>query len=209
MSPTLPLVELVTIDGSDYFFLLTRKCASNSIKAGLRMLGAEFYQKRVPTVANVRENPSIPRIGMVRHPVSRLLSCWRHCVWKRKAKELDNEQIRNNMIWDDFVQVVCCLPDADSNRHFRSAFEDLLIDGKMPDHVLHVEDLDREWRELSRRFNWKQIVLPKHNRTDGPEATVTKDQLQALAVRYLRDSELFGYDVVGWKGDPTRNNAYR
>jgi hypothetical protein len=197
-----PAYAKAYVSGLNYIFMLPRKCASNSIKAALEIMTGETFDNRRDYLTRGEVVKSeLMRIAVVRHPVDRLISCWRHSIWKNAARFMtDAPKMRDQMPWEEFVEIVLDTPDEASNRHFRSYSDELMLD-RPPDRVLHVEDLDAEWAALSLERGWTLVPLGHYNFTnrDQPEADVTQDQLDHLALRYMADSANFDYDILNWR----------
>lgn len=204
-----PAIAAVGINGRDFFFSFPRKNASNSVKWALHeMPGSTFAGNPVYVdVEEVKRSPNVPRVAVVRHPVDRIVSCWRHVVRKLGAlHRVGDVMITENLPFAAFVELVANCPDShpNVNYHFRSQSAELVDDvgGREPDYLLHVETLKWDWEALSEALRWPKVELERINATTKemvPFPKVTEELLDVISTRYRRDFELFNYHPY-WKG---------
>ncbi len=191
-----PAIFSVEIDGKPFIFLLPRKCASNTIKDYLRQLEATRNLYLHPF--EITATPTIPKIAVVRHPVDRLISAWKHGT---QSDNIGNQMpgMFPWMSWDLFCKLVCEeWNDAMCNPHFRSYSFEL----QEYSDLLRCESLDSDWFHLSNKYHWRGVELKKLNKTKQLPVEVSRQQLEALAVRYQIDAANFDYDILSWE-NPT------
>lgn len=173
-------------------FMFPRKCASNTIKQVLEKVST-FDTKHWLTAQDVRQlDSNIPRVAVVREPLERLKSGWRHAVVKHEAEFLKMEAsgIQKGTSWEDFVVAICATPDAYTNYHMKSQTLELIdmVGGRMPNEIIHVENLNEEWDELCTRYGWTWRPLGHLNPSDSNlETPVTKRLESLVCCRYVRD----------------------
>lgn len=190
-------------------FMLQPKAANTSIKmAVMKALGITGNPHRV--FENV-EKDQIPngflKIAFVRHPESRIQSCWRdkvngqvfHGGFRRHPK------IVHHMPFGDFVRIVHGIPDERSEQHIRSQYHELYHnDDLVPDYVGHVESIDDDWEAV----RWivsahTALALPpleRSNESAGIRPTWTVGDRALVYERYRQDYEAFGYAPMGMAG---------
>lgn len=200
-----PAIAAVAIDQVDYFFQFPRKCASNSIKWALyNMPGSTFQSNRVYVEPReVMRSPELERIAVVRNPVARIVSCWRHAIVKMGAefmRWIGDVRSSPTMTFDEFLEAVARTPDDHPriNYHFRSQWAELVNDvgGKEPDYLLHVETLSEDWRTLCEAKRWQHVELEKLNETKQGAVeypSLSRKQLEIIAERYDKDFSTFNY----------------
>ena len=146
--------------------------------------------------------------AFVRNPWDRLVSCYtnkleRHDLSQgtegRDTLELLAEEgyFSQEMSFGDFADAVCRIPDERANRHFRSQYT-FLMDRRgelLPQRIYHFERLAEDFNALAQELGLPQAKLP-HNksgaRRDYREYYDARLR-DAVAERYARDIELFGY----------------
>ncbi len=180
--------------------MLPLKCASGSLKSAVaRQLGLDD----APGCGrNLRWFSSIDlasrdmlRVGVVRDPVARVVSCWRDKVAGRFVGWLLPYGLTARTTWDEFVDVVCRTPDAKADGHWRDMSHTLVLGGRQPDVLLRVERLSADWAALESRLGWQVLGVPVINATGtwSPAAApvVTDAQRSRLRQRYVGDYGLF------------------
>ncbi len=99
--------------------------------------------------------------------------------------------------------------DAVADRHFLSQHRQIcLADGRLPDFVGRIENIDEDWKRLAARLGLPATALPLMNtmagwettpdalkaaRSAAMEAHVTERSKTLLRTRYAEDFRLFGY----------------
>lgn len=162
-----------------------RKCGFNSVKQALKAQGGFEYIESPEGL-----NGDVLRVAVVRHPVDRLVSCWRDKVWKRWMPSLKVHGIQPKMSFSDFADIVLATPDAESNCHFVSYAPEVVDLG--PDVVIRTESLSEEWSFLEREMSWNAAGIERFNATGGrPEVTVSEAQRHAILGRYADDLDLW------------------
>lgn len=129
---------------------------------------------------------SAPRVAVIRHPVDRAVSAWRHGTTVNDGSVFRGPGIRPHMPWAEFVDAICATSDADSNFHYRSQSDEIFVD-RMPDRLLRVDTLVEDWKALSKMLNWPVVEMRQLNRTEPVKIEITKEQRERLAVRYKKD----------------------
>ena len=156
-SALFPAYLSVEVDGKPFIFLLPRKCASNTIKDYLKQLECKRNVYLRPDEMNL--TPTIPKIAIVRHPVDRLISAWKHGTQRDHVWYMDCVEAYPWMPWDEFCALVCTKwNDATCNPHFRSYSLELMSHEWGYSDVLRVESLELDWINLSNKYNFGPVV---------------------------------------------------
>jgi hypothetical protein len=144
-------------------------------------------------------------VSVIRHPLARLVSCWRdkvagkfHHPFRRKY----GEAVWQGMPFGEFVDFVAGTPDGIADQHFRSMSRDLTThDGNLiPEHVFRIEDGDW-WKKLRATILETGLDIGpqrRENATGGGRdwrGHYTAQSLNTATERYRRDLSLFGYDA--------------
>jgi len=139
--------------------------------------------------------------AFVRNPYDRLYSAYKNKVLQPigvGGKNIfSNHGIRLGMKFEDFVDIVCSLPDHKIDRHLRSQSWFLSYEGSViPTFIGHLESFDKDWAELNKRFN---LGMPIHkNSTRSLNAEDYRNQYDSelerkVYKRYKEDFEFFNY----------------
>ncbi len=186
------------VDGKPFIFLLPRKCASNTIKNYIRQLNGHNLRYLRPHEMN--NFPMVPKIAVVRHPVDRVISAWKHGTQGDDLRYMNMVGAKPWMSWDDFVDRVCSeWTDANCNPHFRSYSLELMSHEFGYSDLLRVETLKSDWLHLSNKYGWRDVVIKHLNKTKKLPVTVSRLQLEWLSVRYEMDATNFNYDILSWE----------
>jgi chondroitin 4-sulfotransferase 11 len=158
----------------------------------------------------VSDYPGYFVFAFVRNPWDRLLSCYKDKIGfgaimedgryndpKTRSLHL-GRGFRKEMSFRDFVEAVVRTPDKKANRHFRSQHT-FLTDGQgnlLPSYLGRFEDLHPDFAEVMERIGAPHVSLPHVRRSQDADYRSYYDTAlrDAVARRYARDIELFGYE---------------
>lgn len=104
--------------------------------------------------------------------------------------------LRAGMSFEEFTEIVCDLPDAETEKHLKSQSHFLVRDGAVvPRFVGRVESMADDWRRLGALAGF-DFPLGHRNRTRHPPYTSFYDRrlVNLVGDRYRNDVEIFGYD---------------
>jgi hypothetical protein len=138
----------------------------------------------------------------VRHPVSRLYSCWNNKLIEsdRLLPRFEAMGARLGMSFEAFADLVARSPDETSDIHFRSQQAIVTFRGRvLPGFVGRVETLDADWARLGAlveaRGGPHLGPLRARNVRARAEPEIARDldaaTLRLIRQRYRRDFELF------------------
>ena len=140
--------------------------------------------------------------SFVRHPLSRLYSCWENKVIQNDqlGRVFQNMGVKTGMSFDAFVECVAKTPDDFCDIHVQSQASLLVHNGVLvPDFVGRVENIDQDWAYV--RSQCRELIgvelgaLPKKNvrAQIQPEiaSDVSKETLERIKIRYAADFKLF------------------
>lgn len=192
-----PAYALVAIEGMAFYFMLPRKCASNTMKVALNALDETFPRRAnsYVTADAVERHDYTPRVAVVRHPITRFISCWRHFCFKVGASLMKMPGLYDRMSWDEFFEACMSVPDEEANYHYRSMHLEVVL-GRMPDHILTCEMLEADWAVLSAEYRWPSVKLGRLNASTAELPRITKAQRDKLTHRYREDFRLFHYSPI-------------
>ncbi|MGB0257534.1 MAG: sulfotransferase family protein [Coraliomargarita sp.] len=158
--------------------------------------------KRFKHVHEIREVcPKHFVFTFVRHPVARIQSCYTNRLLDAaNAKDKDRFSIygiTRDTSFEDFVKIICDVPDKFADRHFKSQHT-LTHDGDQSvcDFIGKFENLAEGWAQLQERFDLP--ALPHKNKShkrEKSDTALSQEGKQLLAKRYARDFEVFGYEL--------------
>ena len=153
------------------------------------------------------------KFAFVRHPLDRLVSCYKDKVKKpiqhngryhfdtnynTVIKILFGETFYPEMSFEDFVRIISKIPDYLSDGHFKSQYSMLYKNGIMiPNYIGNFEQLSTDWKHIAKMYDLE--ILGEMNRTeatDWQEYYKSKEILELAANRYKDDIEKFGYESV-------------
>lgn len=179
------------------------KVANTSIKLALQQaLGISGDPNYLTTFETcdkymARELSNYCKIAFVRHPVNRLRSCYMDKVINKDFPAFDRIGIPHGISFEQFVDRVCDIPDADANQHFRAQVEDLTIDGQLvPNFVGKVEEIDEDWghvRKICDLNGLHNVLSLSHANSTRSDFDIPAPVLDKIYVRYAQDFEVFDY----------------
>lgn len=150
----------------------------------------------------LRDPSSIWSFTFVRHPVTRLYSCWNNKVLENP--ELSPTFLKmgvvSGMDFANFVERVAKHPDASSDIHVQSMSSILTVKGKLlPDFIGRVETIDTDWavvqKEIKRRSNIEAGQMLRRNMRGKTDLSIisslSKTTLGHIETRYSEDFERF------------------
>ena len=188
--------------------MLNWKCGSSSLMqcaANARQDMSLLRRHTVPKM-NVRKiTKDWLAIAIVRHPLTRLQSCW-----KEKVRDHPNmvvlEHLPNQQPCDfnTFVKCIAEVPDENADLHFRSQHCSMMWNG-LPkwDYIVKLEEISDEWPKMREAVfehsGWQLGDFPHKNQTEGHPA-FSPFTLKLAKERYKEDFELFGYSTESYYG---------
>lgn len=141
------------------------------------------------------------KFTIVRNPLDRLVSCWMQKTQVKWHQPFGKYGIYYKILFREFIDIICDIPDAESDQHWRSQHYDLLIDGvPVPDYIGHVESMSYDWHIIQLYASKKGLTLPdirhenKTNHFPYP-FYYTPNMRDKVRERYSDDLKLFGYDT--------------
>ena len=143
----------------------------------------------------------------VRHPLSRLVSCFRYFF--RDGEESNPRE--HNRIGQDFdlppdadfarfLRCVCRQPDDESDPHYRSQHWHCYGDNDVFTHILRFERLEADWRVVQGLFRERGLAVPDltHQHPAGPAIDwrdyYTEETAAMARRRYQKDFETFSFE---------------
>lgn len=198
-----------TFDDRSLIYMEVPKVACTSIKLTI----GKAYQINFQSTSDIHEhedwqhdlgkpqNTDYNIFSFVRNPYDRLVSCYRDKVveghYFSKAAKISQNYIPSNISFEEFVKIVCNIPDFLSDKHFKSQYALLSHNGKLlPDFVGHFETLEQDWKVLNEKYNFSARLSHK-NKTTSTKIDFSDYYTQKLAdlvyIRYENDFKFFGY----------------
>jgi hypothetical protein len=136
--------------------------------------------------------------AFVRNPLDRLYSAYVNKVAAPVDGSInlfDRHGISLDMTFPDFVEAITALSDDRCDLHLRSQYR-FITDraGVVVSFVGRFERLDSDWEGLSKRFGLPALPLRNVSPHRSYHDAYTPALARAVARRYRRDIELFGYE---------------
>jgi hypothetical protein len=197
------------------FYIHNSKAACSSIKLALLKKDATDIEigddqsihlliKPVsPGCVRQREPGSIV-FSFVRSPFERLVS-----IYLNKFKSVRNLESEGfyfqdylngiftiDMSFDNFVNLICKIPDNISDNHFRSQAGTVFKDPEIkPDFIGKIENFQDDWEKLN-KLAGARIKIEHYNSSGKYDYRkfYTPDLVELVAERYRDDINLFGYE---------------
>ena len=140
--------------------------------------------------------------SFVRHPVSRLYSCWNNKVVENTelSTAFQRMGVRRGMGFDEFADIVAETPDDFCDLHVQSQASMLTYKGQLlPDFIGKVETISEDWESLCQQVAERSGVrlgrLPQKNMRSKAQPkiaqAVSQRTLEQIKKRYATDFQLF------------------
>lgn len=184
-----------------YFFI--PKVASSSLKklcASLLGINQEtgFHKMDFPSVrrSSLLNNDQYFKFALVRNPYDRLVSCYIQKV--KNENNFGKLKIWANKSFEEFIRIVCALPDKEMNRHFKPQHT-FLTDAKgklLVDYIGKLENIKEDFKIISEKAGFpKDMKLPYRLRTNHNHYSTyyTEETKKLVTDRYKKDLEMFNY----------------
>lgn len=172
---------------------MPRKCAFSSLKAAIwRQMG---HGDGRPAMDYVGDFPKgAPIVAAVRHPVDRLVSCWRDKIANHWMPSLAAHGMRRGMPWGEFLDAAArAIAAGEPNPHFRPYWRELPLASEVS-RWLRVDRLAEDWAALEAALGWPRRGIPHRNDSHGqPGVEVTGQQRRQIEGHYARDLNLYRY----------------
>jgi len=146
--------------------------------------------------------------AFVRNPYDRLYSAYKNKVLQASSEGgkniFWNHGIYFGMKFDEFIEIVCAIPDDKIDRHLRSqswflTYEDQLI----PEFIGKLEEFEKDWIVLKEQF---ELGSPTHKNStvslgvDDYRTQYSKALEGKVFNRYVKDFENFSYSrIKNWR----------
>ena len=147
---------------------------------------------------------SFCQFTFVRNPFDRLVSCYRNKVAQlrhderlRYGKFSGSGAISSDVSFEEFVAIVCRVPDYLANHHFRSQVA--TVGKKRPEFIGRFEKLSADWEQLAKQYDFPTALCHANSSKNlaGFSADYrtyyTPDLAANVYRRYKKDFKTFGY----------------
>lgn len=150
------------------------------------------------------------KLGCVRDPWDRILSCYKSKIKKDKnfndihfkngvsKRFLKYDVFKAGMSFHDFVKAIYDIPDVSSDFHFRSQVDFLFNDNiSLVNTLLKYESLDEDYKKLNARLGYSLVELPLMNKSYSNEKFnhyYSNELIELIGKRYEKDITAFGYN---------------
>jgi hypothetical protein len=213
----------------NYIFVETPKCACSSIKTALQRLewrnpdyewknfedihvreySPLLNPKQVGSFRDLLNNPRMFKFCFVRHPFTRLLSCYLDKIQRNRPQKaeilrqlgLPEDKLDTPVSFGQFVSAVVEQPVSAMNHHWRAQYYQTMQDGIQYDFIGRFEQLEEGMRVLEERISPElaRCLRPEsRNATEArteSENYLTDELKEAIYQKFHLDFEHFGYTV--------------
>lgn len=188
---------------SNFIYLPIPKVACSSIKSAIAyfenipLKNNDPHQTNFPIVSlQDTYSSSLPSFAFVRHPISRLYSCWKDKVRFNLTKEFQRfDSFYSGMPFEAFVKAVMRIPDDMADGHFRSQHLYICHNGfKAATYIAKLENSTEEWTKICEWLRLPALALPTRNKAQG-NYNHSKHVLDMIYERYETDFNKFNYEV--------------
>ncbi|MFK7983619.1 MAG: sulfotransferase family protein [Saprospiraceae bacterium] len=193
----------------------TQKNANTTMKAQfvevLGMVKTEEFPKDVhsnydfPTASQsevISKYQNFLKFLIVRNPWERLVSCYTNKIKKNPHREEKHifkcsSDLFVGMSFEEFVEVICEIPDSEADYHFCSqTYLMLYSDGYFPiNYICNMENLAFHIEEIKALTGipFSQLSNLNHSKSTSYEQFYTPELIEKVSQRYQMDIEFFKY----------------
>ena len=183
--------------GSEYTGLSVHGIAVETISSDL----AQYQTRRLRKVKVKLE--SYKGFTAVRNPYDRLLSCYTDHIKKKNVMFVRSPVLRRwygldntDLSFKQFVEIICKIPDSLADRHFRSQYASIYLNGDcLVDYILKVETLNEDWMKCPILSKYKPPAKVNVNKYESANKLYTEELKKKVFLRYIDDFEIFNYPV--------------
>ena len=192
--------HIYVIEDYELVILGIPKCAQTSIKRAFLS----------PDVVNVHNKSHFPYISheelkecqaagfttvtFIRNPYDRFLSFWKQKIMvHNKFVRGATNPFNTGMSLSETVRVACNIQDDHSDIHFKSQVDQIRIDGKFPDFIGCLENIQEDWKALGDYIGKELPALPYENRTPDHNDEWTPELKRKIYTRFHKDFTILGY----------------
>jgi chondroitin 4-sulfotransferase 11 len=196
-------VKLIDHDKKCIFFCIRKNASSSLINFFRQEYGADQEPNMRLKGKNAYEKyPNYLKIAIVRNPWNRIASCYVDKILnKARFPESvfvanDDPRFHYNMSFDEFVNVICDIPDADADHHFKSQYLFLTNQNNelVVDFIIQFELLNLQLNSLFSILQYKSPFPHIRKRKQKPYHTMyTQTLIEKIRKRYEQDILLFQY----------------
>jgi hypothetical protein len=132
-------------------------------------------------------------VGFVRHPLSRMVSCWGDKLEKASAQ---GTRMRQRYRWPaalpfrEFVRMAVQIEPAEADIHFRPQY--MFLEG-LAKEVVRIEDFATEWPKLQARYPLADIPVTHTSKPRDWREMYDEETHKLASEYYQRDFYLYGY----------------
>lgn len=216
------MFERILIEKHKAIFFVISKNACTSMKAHLvHLMGMEKHEK-YPNDVHIRhlykyyyptekeilgKYKSYFKYSFVRNPWSRLVSCYKNRIVldsdeinSTKSTLLKtNPEFRSDMSFEEFIDVVCEIPDSKADQHFRSQLFELTgrKDKLLVNYIGHLEKMGDHLKQIAEYSGLPFSDFPKVNTTNKRKSYqdfYTPETIEKVRQRFKADIDFFNYE---------------
>ncbi len=213
-------VFIIVVDKYRAIYFLIPKVACSSLKAFCAdLLNINIPEKHTPhkikfpylSKADISNYQNYFKFCFVRNPWDRVVSCYRSKIKTKEDLTYNKEDIVNgvyrnfikyglfraDMPFDEFVQAIASIPDADADPHFASQYTFVTgVNGNLlVDYVGKLENVEQDFADVCEALKISNYSLP--HLAKSPRTTYkdyyTQDLIEIVGQRYAKDIEIFDY----------------
>ncbi len=145
------------------------------------------------------------KFSIIRNPWERLYSCYKNKIEKSSTTGADfilesSPNLYIGMPFEEFVDVICNIPDSEADYHYCSQIYLMLYpDGMFPmNYLCNIENLDFHLEPIKSKTGIPFTTLPRLNKSkiSSYEPAYTPDIIEKVRTRYKADIQLFKYEFA-------------